>query len=208
MTALLRRGALLLTSGALGAALSALPMTAAAQDGPVPQAMAEPGGQLTAANFAAVVPVGGTITWTNLGTQAHTVTSSDGAFDSGPVAPGESATIQFDTPGDFAYVCTPHPWMKGIVHVSADAVSASSMAMAEPTPNLLDANFAVVVPAGGVIEWANTGAQAHTVTSSGNFDSGMIAPGTSWANEFDTPGTYQYTCSPHPWMKGVVVVQG
>src|SRR5580765_1524554 len=85
MTAFLRRGALLLTSGALGAALSALPMTAAAQDGPVPQAMAEPGGQLTAANFAAVVPVGGTITWTNLGTQAHTVTSSDGAFDSGPV---------------------------------------------------------------------------------------------------------------------------
>jgi plastocyanin len=208
MTAFFRRGALFLTSTALGAALSALPLPVAAQDGPVPAAMAEPGGQLTAANFAAVVPVGGTITWTNLGTQAHTVTSADGAFDSGLVAPGDSATIEFDTPGDFAYVCTPHPWMKGIVHVSADAVSASNMAMAEPTPNLLDANFAVVVPAGGTIEWSNTGSQPHTVTSAGNFDSGFVAPGTSWANEFDVPGTYTYTCTPHPWMKGVVVVQG
>jgi plastocyanin len=46
------------------------------------------------------------------------VTAADGSFDTGLVAPGASATLEFDTPGLFAYVCTPHPWMKGSVAVN------------------------------------------------------------------------------------------
>jgi plastocyanin len=30
--------------------------------------------------------------------------------------------------------------------------------------------------------------------------------GDSWERKFDKPGTYRYTCGPHPEMNGVVEV--
>jgi plastocyanin len=200
----------LITSGLLGVALAAMPALAAAQEGPVPQAMVEvTPTDINTWGFAAVVPVGGTITWTNLGAQAHTVTSVDGLFDSGMVAPGESTTLQFDTAGTFAYVCTPHPWMKGFISVSDTAPSAATMAMVEGNPSDINSwGFAASVPAGGSVWWSNQGAQAHTATSTdGVFDTGMVVPGESGTVVFDTPGLYTYVCTPHPWMKGNVAVR-
>jgi plastocyanin len=197
----------LLTGVLLGGALSTVP--ALAQSAGAPAAMVEGSPtDINSWNFAARVPVGGTITWSNQGSQGHSVTASDGSFDSGIVAPGASATIGFDTPGIFAYVCTPHPWMKGTVVVSADAPSASPMAMVEG--NISDINswgFAVSVSAGQSINWTNLGTQAHSVTAAdGSFDTGLVAPGGSAQLEFDTPGIYAFACTPHPWMKGSVAV--
>jgi quinohemoprotein ethanol dehydrogenase len=59
------------------------------------------------------------MTWTNTGSQAHTATASDNSWDTGPIAPGQSATVEFDTPGTYTYICTPHPWMTAQVIVSA-----------------------------------------------------------------------------------------
>jgi plastocyanin len=159
--------------------------------------------------FAANVPVGGTLTWTNFGSQAHSVTAPDGSFDTGLVAPGATASIEFDTPGIFTYTCSPHPWMKGIVNVSADATSPGpGMAMVEG--NLADINtwgFAVSVQPGQSVAWSNLGSQAHSVTAAdGTFDTGLVAPGASASLEFDTPGVFAYVCTPHPWMKGNVAV--
>jgi plastocyanin len=198
-----------LAAGLVSVALSAVPAIATAQGEAVPQAMVE--GSATDINswaFAAVVPVGGTITWSNQGSQGHSVTAGDGSFDSGIVAPGGSATIQFDTPGVFAYVCTPHPWMKGTVVVSADASSASTMSMVEGSISDINSwGFASSVSAGQSIKWVNLGSQSHTVTATdGSFDTGLVAPGDSTQLEFDTPGIYAYTCTPHPWMKGSVAV--
>ncbi|MBY5163939.1 plastocyanin/azurin family copper-binding protein [Salsipaludibacter albus] len=64
------------------------------------------------------VAVGDTVTWTNDDTMAHTVTSPDGAFDSGMVQPGESWSHTFTEAGEFPYLCTPHPWMRGRVDVN------------------------------------------------------------------------------------------
>lgn len=64
------------------------------------------------------VSTGDTITWTNTGSQPHTVTASDGSFDSGLIQPGDSFTYAYTAPGTFTYVCTPHPWMKATVNVS------------------------------------------------------------------------------------------
>jgi plastocyanin len=84
-----------------------------------PLAMVEPNPSDVATwAFAVSVSAGQSINWTNLGTQAHSVTAADGSFDTGLVAPGGSAQLEFDTPGILAYTCTPHPWMKATVAVN------------------------------------------------------------------------------------------
>lgn len=62
------------------------------------------------------VAVGGTVTWTNLGSIRHTVTAENGAFDA-DLAPGESFNLTVNEPGSFAYLCDYHQWMKGTLEV-------------------------------------------------------------------------------------------
>jgi plastocyanin len=205
----LRRTGLLLTAGLVGISLAVVPVVVSAQRAPLPQAMVEANPtDINSWGFSAVVPVGGTITWTNMGAQAHSVTATDGSFDAGLVDPGGSASIEFDTAGTFAYVCTPHPWMRGVVTVSPDATTGAQMAMVEGNPSDINSwGFAVSVSAGQMVSWTNMGSQAHSATAAdGSFDTGLVAPGASAPLEFDTPGVYAYTCTPHPWMKGNVAV--
>lgn len=64
-----------------------------------------------------VVEVGGTATWYNDDEVWHTVTSADGAFDSGVMAEGDSFSATFDETGVFRFVCSIHPAMTGQVVV-------------------------------------------------------------------------------------------
>ena len=65
------------------------------------------------------VKSGQTVTWTNTGAVAHTVTADDGAsFDSGSIAPGATLSLTPSAAGTFAYHCTFHPWMKGTLTVT------------------------------------------------------------------------------------------
>lgn len=63
------------------------------------------------------IEVGATVTWVNNGAQTHTVTDTEGAFDSGDMAPGDKFTFTFRKAGVFHYNCKPHPWMEGTVSV-------------------------------------------------------------------------------------------
>lgn len=66
----------------------------------------------------------------------------------------------------------------------------------------------VAIPAGATLEWTNNDAVAHTVTADdGSWDSGLIAPGATWRRTFAQAGDYAYHCTPHPFMRGVVVVR-
>lgn len=66
----------------------------------------------------------------------------------------------------------------------------------------------IEIAAGGTVEWTNNDPLAHTVTAAdGSFDSGLIQPGGKWSRTFTTPGTYDFNCTPHPFMKGVVIVR-
>jgi plastocyanin len=66
----------------------------------------------------------------------------------------------------------------------------------------------IEVTAGTVVEWRNEDALAHTVTADdGSWDSGPVQPGATWRRTFDRPGAYPFHCTPHPFMKGVVVVR-
>jgi putative membrane protein len=63
------------------------------------------------------VKAGDSITWTNEDPFAHTVTSRAGGFDSKMLASGRSWTYQATRAGEFPYVCTLHPTMKGTLIV-------------------------------------------------------------------------------------------
>lgn len=57
------------------------------------------------------VRVGDTVTWTNHDPLEHTVTSDDGAFDSGPLAQDYVFSWTFYEPGTYAYHCEPHSYL-------------------------------------------------------------------------------------------------
>jgi len=63
------------------------------------------------------ISAGGTVTWTNNDPLVHTITADDGSWDSGPIEPGKSWSHTFTQPGQFAFHCTPHPFMKSVVVV-------------------------------------------------------------------------------------------
>ncbi len=63
------------------------------------------------------IAAGGTVTWTNNDPLVHTITADDGSWDSGPIEPGKSWSHTFTQPGEFAYHCTPHPFMKAVIVV-------------------------------------------------------------------------------------------
>ncbi len=59
------------------------------------------------------IQVGGTVTWHNLDSVAHTVTSGfprdpDGIIESPKFGQSESYTHQFDDPGTYVYFCATH----------------------------------------------------------------------------------------------------
>ncbi|HEU4920993.1 MAG TPA: cupredoxin family copper-binding protein [Candidatus Limnocylindrales bacterium] len=70
---------------------------------------------------AVTITVGDTVTWTNSDAVVHTATATDGSWDTGDLAQGQSGAITFSTAGTFAYLCTPHPTMTGTVVVQAAA---------------------------------------------------------------------------------------
>jgi len=84
------------------------------------------------------VDVGETVTWSNVDTAAHTVTSGsaadgpDGNFDSMLFLAGASFEATFDEAGTFPYFCMVHPWMVGTVIVVAGG--AGLMVSIETTP--------------------------------------------------------------------------
>lgn len=65
------------------------------------------------------------------------------------------------------------------------------------------------IKAGTTVKWVNNEKRTtHSVlfTGSGGFESERFFPGESWQRTFDKPGSYPYTCGPHPEMKGMIEV--
>jgi plastocyanin len=63
------------------------------------------------------VPAGTTVAWTNHDAIEHSVTAADGAFDSGLFTQGGTFEFAFGSPGAYAYICSRHPSMQGVVEV-------------------------------------------------------------------------------------------
>jgi plastocyanin len=63
------------------------------------------------------IPVWGSVSWTNDDRIAHSVTASEGEFDSAVMQPDEVFEYTFDKIGGFEYYCMLHPSMVGHVVV-------------------------------------------------------------------------------------------
>lgn len=87
------------------------------------------------------VSAGTTVTWTNYGSTPHTVTSDDGKFNSGNIAPGAQYSYTFAQPGSYPYHCTIHPSMKGTITVTSETAASAATSAA----NIMATN-ALLVP--------------------------------------------------------------
>jgi hypothetical protein len=83
----------------------------------------------------------------------------------------------------------------------------------------------LLIGANDTVTWINQDTEAHTVTSgagagmeslvnvnkkgtpTGDFNSGLFKSGQSWTHTFTKPGVYNYFCTIHPWMEGVISVK-
>jgi plastocyanin len=105
-------------------------------------------------------------------------------------------------------------WQSPVVAQTAASVSivkgASSPSIAKPyEPSPLK------VKSGTSVTWTNNDSTLHTVTSGlpeqgalGTlFDSNVIAPGKTFTYAFNKAGTFDYSCTLHPTMRGQVIVK-
>ncbi|HEX6036721.1 cupredoxin family copper-binding protein [Longimicrobium sp.] len=73
-------------------------------------------------------------------------------------------------------------------------------------------NFAFVqqslqVSPGTTVTFVNCDTETHTSTSdAGVWDSGALTPGSTFQRTFNAAGSFPFHCTPHPSMKGTVVV--
>ena len=66
----------------------------------------------------------------------------------------------------------------------------------------------ITINAGDVVVWRNADPVEHALWSeTAGFESPFIGPRTDWSHRFVTPGTYTYSCKPHPFMKGEIRVR-
>lgn len=67
----------------------------------------------------------------------------------------------------------------------------------------------IYVTTGQAVRWINADPVEHTVTfdTGGPQSSPVLSTRDAFLARFDRPGTYTYHCTPHPYMKGVVVVR-
>jgi len=94
--------------------------------------------------------------------------------------------------------------------------SSSGLATGVPGPAAATVEVASVrfvtdtvrIAAGQVVRWINRDPLDHSVSFEVDGPaSGPIPARGSYAVRFDKPGTYPYHCTPHPFMRGVVIVQ-
>ena len=133
---------------------------------------------------------------------------------------GEGQVLRVE-PGETSVVApeVPEPRVKGSYDIpsanpgpaAGDPTGAAKLTIIEP----LDvekwgyAPSTLTVKAGQKIVVTNQGRIGHTATSTtGAFDTGNILHNKSAVLQIDKPGNYKLICTPHPWMKGTIVVTG
>ena len=79
------------------------------------------------------INTGDTIVWNNADIPAHTIVSGsafegqDGTFDSGLILPEKTFTHTFVNAGDYPYYCVLHPWAEGIVRVTGEPITETTI---------------------------------------------------------------------------------
>jgi len=101
--------------------------------------------------------------------------------------------------------------------VHAQSVASVSIVKGSSSPSIAkpyDPSPVTIKP-GTSVTWTNNDSTLHTVSSGlpeqgavGTlFDSNLIAPGKTFTHAFDKAGSFDYSCTLHPFMRGQVVVK-
>ncbi len=108
--------------------------------------------EITDAGFlpaSSVFMAGANVHWTNNATATQSVTSDEGLFDSGPLAPGDGFTINIAIPGHHSYHSTDSPAFMGVLKVLLVGLDGPPDAPANdhvpdmPFPPAEDADYSV-----------------------------------------------------------------
>jgi plastocyanin len=107
----------------------------------------------------------------------------------------------------------------GIIGVEMSSTSESGDSDPGPT-SVTDMNIVIgirnynynpriiSIPLGATVTWLNDDKVDHTATEkNGVWDSTIIHSEESQTLQFDTPGTYNYYCTIHPYMTGTLTVR-
>ena len=75
---------------------------------------------------------------------------------------------------------------------------------------MIDYNFTpsgITIEAGSKVTFINSGNQPHNAAGgdAGGWDTGILKGGETATVTFNRPGTYNYTCTPHPFMIGQIM---
>ncbi len=65
----------------------------------------------------------------------------------------------------------------------------------------------LTVQTGDHIIWVNMDAVPHTATANDGWDSGLLEKSQTWEFTAGEPGLFNYICTFHPVMKGVITVE-
>ncbi len=101
-----------------------------------------------------------------------------------------------------------------IVVLSDDGGSASSAAATTAsgavTVDIAEFTFqpeTLTVEAGTKVTWLNQDAAPHTATAKDGFDTGTLRKGERKTVALETPGSFAYVCTIHPFMTATVIVR-
>ncbi len=108
-------------------------------------------------------------------------------------------------------------WLSGVVLTTLgltallSSATAGAAEEADMRVSIIDRAYQpsqLTVGIGQTVTWRNESVgQQHTVTSvDGRFDSGVMSAGGSFTMTFAQTGTFNYSCTIHPTMKGSVLV--
>lgn len=104
------------------------------------------------------------------------------------------------------------PLRKGVPALLA-LLSICAAAQQTATVGIADYKYSppeVRIKAGETVRWLNNEKRtSHSVLfpAENGLESTRMFPGEHWERRFERPGRYEYTCGPHPEMKGLVVVE-
>lgn len=117
---------------------------------------------------------------------------------------GFSFTVPLGTASRWARIFRPAP---APAQPPAGAAAEDSAAATVEMRMIAFAPGETHIEAGQSVRWVNRDPVPHTVTAGDQtWGSALLGEGAQYTRRFDEPGRYPYFCTPHPQMRGVIVV--
>lgn len=172
-------------------------------------------GAVSGSVTAAGQPVpGAALQLTRADAQTRTANSgTNGSYQFTQVATG-AWTLSISPPTGFGVIGAP----SNAISVTANQTTTANFQLeaAPPDPGVVEVRMEdnqfnpndVSIPVNGTVRWRNFGGTPHNSTGAGNaWVSANLAPGGTFERTFPQAGTFNYSCTLHPGMNGVVRVQ-